>query len=156
MDDDEEGQEKADDTPRYRGRTYREWVVALLEAADYDPMEFVGKDEKEIRTLVDKNRGLQIALMEIGAIFGDKGSMKSVQTMYTKALTEKAQLKLQVPAPGGQGKMTLTDGQHGEVGAALDRLLRGEARLPETAVPASAIQEVNERFERIPENLRAK
>lgn len=159
MDEDQDsGESPGDDIPRYRGKTYKEWVFEALELANYDPLEFVNKDEEEIRKLIDKNRGLQIALMEIGSIFGDKQSMKAVQALYSKKLTDKAQLTLRVPAPGGgHGQMKVTDGQNGEVDTMLRNLLRGDVRIPQTAfVPTADQREVQATYERTPENFRAK
>lgn len=131
----------------FRGKTYQEWVDDALAAANYDPLEFVGKDEKAIREILDRNQGLYMALLEIDSLFGVKDARKAMYAIASKRYTQQAKLQLRMPAPnGGHAQLGLEDGQRGEVNTFLDSLLRGDKKLPGSLVPAEVTSADIRRF----------
>lgn len=130
---------KAPGPPMFRGKTYSEWIDDALAMAAYDPLEFIGKSQDEVKKILDKNQGLYMALLEIDALFGAKDARKALYAIASKRYTQQATVQLRVPAPGGRATLDLQDGQNGEVGQLMDALLRGDKKLPTTFVPSSVV-----------------
>lgn len=128
------------DTRVINGLTHEQWREQILSELIFDPKDYIGADAAREKELNELARRLNLALLNLDAIFGMVEATKITYRMAAEASVEKLRFAL-LDETGGKRRGAAVEGPRKSVEGIMDRLLRGEERLPPARAPVATLLE---------------